>query len=269
MRSTLSILTFAACLLGPAGRAGAQLPTAPLLQSVSTPEARLQLLEETYAANLRTQHAPILQDYLRQLEVLRSKFAATGRSQEIVGVDAEIASVRKAMAGNGVFPIASLLPGPPAAPAPASPAPLASAPSGSPPPKRQGTVMTLKASDAIGSTTAAGEAAKLTQLDWTITTLPAGDYEIAMLYACPSLEVPEQVTFSLAGQEHTQKVTTSRATGSEKDFRIMRLGVLKLEQDIGTATLTVHAAGTGSKLLVRSVIISRPKPNGPPPPPKP
>lgn len=249
----------------------AQLPSSPLLQSLTSPEARLQALENTYAANLRVLHGPVLQDYLRDLEILKNQLVAQGNKADATAVDTEIAAVRKAASTNGVFPLASLLP------APSTPAGQALAPEAAstkkPSSRKSGPMLTLQASDALGSTTAPGAAASLGELGWSVQSLAAGTYEVAMVYACPALDAPEEVTVSIAGVQQSHKVVPNRATGSGKNFRILRIGTITLDQDIGASTLTLRTSSPTPHLYIRSVILSRPKSAGPqdsaPPPPPP
>ncbi len=270
-----SVTGVCAILLGTfslAATGQAQLPASPVLQSFSSPEARLQALENTYVTNLKGLHAPMLQDYLRQLEMLKARIASSGRRSEISAVEQEIASVRNAMATTGVFPLPALLPENTDA-VDASKSTTSTLASGNQPLRpRTAAVLTLKASAAIGRSNApADAAAPLGQLDWSLTGLAAGSFDVAIVYACPALDKAEHITFTIAGQEQSQRVAVSRATGSEKDFRILRLGTFTLEQPIGASTLSVRASKPDSPFLIRSIIVSNTKPpaDGPPDKPQP
>src|SRR6476620_6604559 len=67
-------------------------------------QSRLEQLESTYQANLRALHAPLLQDYIRQLDLVKSQFIARNRLTDAQQVDAEIARVRTIASTTGVFP---------------------------------------------------------------------------------------------------------------------------------------------------------------------
>lgn len=234
----------------------AQLPQAPMLDTFVSPEARLEMMEKTYATNLRPIHGPVMQDYLRELDLLKSKMTASGRTAESTAVDAEIARIRQAMATTGVFPYHAANEASSADPAKATapePPKLAAEANG---PR---TALTLQASKANGSTLAAGSAAPLGSFDWTVEKLAAGTYGVAMVFACPPLDVPEELTLSFAGREYSFKLPAERATGSERNFRIFRLGTITVEKNVAAGNLRLQSAAATPKIIVRSVILSLPK----------
>jgi hypothetical protein len=239
-----------------AGTLTAQLPQAPMLDNFVSPEARLEMMEKTYATNLRPIHGPVMQDYLRELDLLKNKMTASGRTAEAKAVDDEIARIRQAATTTGVFPFATASSSPsadsakPAAPEPAKPTAEANAPR---------TALALQSSKANGSTLAAGSASPLGSIDWTVEKLAAGTYDVAMVFACPPLDAPEDLTLTFAGGVHSFKLPAERATGSEKNFRIFRLGTITVDKDVTAGNLRLQSAAPTPKLLVRSVILSRPK----------
>lgn len=243
----------------------AQLPQAPMLDNLVSPEARLEMMEKTYATNLRPIHGPVMQDYLRELDLLKNKMTAGGRTAEAAAVDAEISRIRQAMATTGVFPYNMPGDGTPADPAKATTSESAKPVPGGGAPRRS---FTLQASRANGSTLAAGSAAPLGALDWTVEKLAAGTYDIAMVFACPPLDAPEDLTLTFAGGMHTFKLPAERATGSEKNFRIFRLGTITVEKDVAAGNLRLSSGAATPKIMVRSVILSRAEtPPGAMPPP--
>jgi hypothetical protein len=248
-------------LLALGGTLSAQLPSAPMMESFISPEARMEMLEKTYATNLRPIHGPVMQDYLRELDLLKSKMTAGGRAADAIAVDAEIARVRLAVATTGVFPFNGAAPV-----AAADPVKVAAGPGTKPAPDAPPrAALTLQASKATGSTVAAGGAAPLGTLEWTVDKLPAGTYDVAMVFACAPLDGPDQITLSIPGVTQNFTLPVERSTGSEKDFRIFRLGTITLDKDVAAGSARLQSASPTPKLLVRSVIFSRPKP--PPPPP--
>ena len=264
MRSVSTNIAAWSCssLLLMTGSLAAQLPSTPLMESFISPEARMEMLEKTYATNLRPIHSPVMQDYLRELDLLKTKMNASGRAADALAVDAEIARVRQAMTTTGVFPFNST------APASVDAVKVAASAASKPAPDTAPRVaLTLQAAKATGSTIAAGAAAPLGTLEWTVEKLPAGTYDIAMVFACPALEGAEQITLNIAGTAQTFTLPAERATGSEKDFRIFRLGTIKVDKDVAAGSASLQSASPAPKLWIRSVIFSRPKAPPPPPPP--
>jgi hypothetical protein len=241
------------------------IPQSPLLETFVPPEARLEMMEKTYATNLRPIHNPVMQDYLRELDLLKSKMTASGRAADVIAVEAEIARIRQAVATTGVFPYVK-------AEDASSPAADSAKPSGPGPgtpdagkPTPDGTprvVLALQAAKANGGMAASsgtGNAAPLGSLDWTVEKLAAGTYDVAAVYACTALDTPEQITMSLAGSTQVFTLPADRATGSDKDFRIFRLGSITIEKDVAAGTMHLQSQSSSPRLFIRSVILSRPK----------
>ncbi|QIF02749.1 hypothetical protein [Roseimicrobium sp. ORNL1] len=236
------------------------IPQVPVLETFVPPEARLEMMEKTYATNLRPIHSPVMQDYLRELDLLKSKMTASGRAADAVAVEAEIARIRQAMTTTGVFPYekaddasssADPAKGSGAAPDAAKPAPDSSSRA----------VLTLQAAKANGgmATTGGANAAPLGALDWTVEKLVAGTYDVAAVYACPALDTPELINVSIAGNARVFTLPADRATGSDKDFRIFRLGTITIEKDVAAGTMHLQSQSPSPRLFIRSVILSRPK----------
>ncbi len=68
-----------------------------------TPAARLDQLDSTYSTNLRLYHAPVILDYLRELEKLRQSYAAKGSNDEAAQVQAEIDKAKKLSTSTGLL----------------------------------------------------------------------------------------------------------------------------------------------------------------------
>lgn len=245
--------------------AQAPLPQSPLPETFVSPEARLEMMEKTYATNLRPIHNPVMQDYLRELDLLKSKMTAGGRAADVIAVDAEITRIRQAMATTGVFPYekaddASSPASDPAKPSdsgPAAPDAGKSAPDSAP-----RVVLALQAATANGGMAASsstGNAAPLGTLDWTVEKLAAGTYDVAAVYACPALDTPELINLSIAGNARVFTLPADRATGSDKDFRIFRLGTIIIEKDVAAGNVHLQSQSASPRLFIRSVILSRPK----------
>lgn len=105
------------------------------------------------------------------------------------------------------------------------------------------------------------DAAAVGHILWRIDSLPAGDYELVLQYACPKLESDLEVVVEFAGQTITQKLDSSRTTKDDRSYRLIRLGTLKIGKETTGEMLKLTAGtATDSKLLVRSFVIARSKP---------
>jgi hypothetical protein len=261
-------------MLSLAGIISAQMPIpqAPLLETFVPPEARLEMMEKTYATNLRPIHSPVMQDYLRELDLLKSKMTASGRAADAMAVEAEITRIRQAMGTTGVFPYekaddASSPAADPAKPSGSGPgAPDAGKPAPDSAPRAVLTLQAAKANGGMAASSGTGNAAPLGSLDWTVEKLAAGTYDVAAVYACPALDTPELITMSLAGTTQVFTMPADRATGSDKDFRIFRLGTITIEKDVAVGNVHLQSSSTTPRLFIRSVILSRPKAAAPAPP---
>lgn len=234
-----------------AGSMNAQMPGTPLIESFVPPEARLEMMEKTYAANLRPVHMPLMQDYLRELDLLKTKMTASGRTADAQAVDAEIARVRQAMATTGVFPYMTEKP-----PETDAPKEGPAAPESKPSPRA---VLTLEAHKASGVNLVPGGTVPLGTLEWTVEKLAAGTYDVAMVYACAPLAGPEQFSLTFSGTTYPFTLPAERATGSSEEFRIFRLGTIAVDKEVAGGTFRLQSATPTPKLLIRSVILTRPK----------
>ncbi|MFZ4766646.1 MAG: hypothetical protein ACOYMN_16965 [Roseimicrobium sp.] len=223
-------------------------------QSQTPAPTRLEQLEATYQANLRTLHAPVLQDYLRQLDLLKTQLTARGRAEDAKLVDAEIMRVKTLASTTGVMPYTPLQ-----APTPAA------APSSTP------AVPAAKDSPLLLPTFLAAEAYKGGDLhrktgalpigtaEWRVFKLPAGTYDVVMVFACDALTQPETVTVRLGGQEVKATIAPERATGSVESFRLMRLCPITVPADIVGGILSLESASAPPHLWIRKLIFSKPR----------
>jgi hypothetical protein len=86
---------------------------------------------------------------------------------------------------------------------------------------------------------------------WDVEVGLAGDYEVELWYACPERDIGSTIELSLGDIRLRGKVTTAHdppARGREmeraprtesyaKEFRPLKLGTIKLENQTGTLTL--------------------------------
>ena len=225
--------------------------------------SRLQQLENTYQTRLRPLHAPVLNEYLRDLERLKQTLAAKDRAADLKHVDAEIARVKKMAATTGVFDYK--LPKPDAPPALAD----KNGPSGKTIAGRFGAdALVLPAGEATvksGQGTAImkdapAKAILLGEATWKASRIAAGTYDLIAIAACAKSDEPRTITLKFNGKEITSPLTAAQVTGSNDNFRILRIGQITLDRDVTDAALTVQLDQPDKPILwVRSVVFARPK----------
>ena len=225
-------------------------------------QSRLEQMEATYQTNLRALHAPLLQDYIRQLELVKSQLIARNRVAESKHVDAEIARVKTIVSTTGVLPYSELEAAlTPAAPANGSTPKIETIPPSSPAKQDANKLPTLLAAEAKGAEISGKTGAiPVGSAEWRISKLPAGTYDVLMIFASEALALPEQITLNLGGQEFKASVGTDRATGSPESFRLLRLCQIKLDTEVSNSTLTLTTASTTKPLLwVKKLMFVTPK----------
>jgi hypothetical protein len=229
----------------------------------------LEALETTYLTNLRRTHAPVLQDYQRQLELLKSQMAARGRLTDAQWVEAELEQIKKIIATTGVMPYDALRPvsaagalaaanAPPLGPEmdmdPDAPKP------DRPRPSRTRSLLldagTARVSDSPPSPSAKTVAPGV--LEWNVTSLPAGTYDVTLIFAAEKLSKPVDLSLSFAGQQLTATLPTERATGSNATFRLFRVGQVTLVRDANNNLLQLRSNQPPGELQVKSLIFAQP-----------
>lgn len=242
----------------------------PIVSAGQTPEgalppaARFEQLDETYTSNLRKYHAPIIQEYLTALEKLKQSMEQKDRAESAASVQAEIDRVKRIAAGPGLLPYDSLKParGEDEPDAPPAPKPAEKAP------KKTGAAgaVILAAAAAKKSSIAPasfpdkpdGRAVPVSSAEWTVEKIPAGEYRVSILYSCAGKPANATIVLRL-GQDRLQlPLTAANATGGVNEFRIARLGLIRLDKDLKGETLVLQNSDpTGTPIWVRQVIISK------------
>lgn len=236
----------------------------PLLIPAQSP-SRLEQLEATYQSNLRTIHAPLLQDYIRELELLKSQLIARNRAADAKEVDAEIARVKGIVNTTGVLPYTGLeaAAAPPAAGVVPKPAPADKSPA-----KGVATALpTLLAAEAFkgGALNAKTGAIPLGSAEWRVFKLPAGTYDVLIIFSSETQGKDEEITLNLGGRETKATIAQDRATGSPETFRLLRLCQIKVETEISGGVLNVTSATADKPAIwLRKVIFAAPKKPAPP-----
>jgi hypothetical protein len=85
--------------------------------------------------------------------------------------------------------------------------------------------------------------------EWRIFKLPAGTYEVLLVFATESLALPEQLVLNIGGHEFHAVIPVDRATGSPSTFRLLRLCEVTLDTEVNGGTLSI-ASATPDKPLV-------------------
>lgn len=245
--------------------------SAPTASASPTLQSRLDTLDATYKANLRRLHAPVLQDYLRQLEVLRQTLAARARLSDAKAVEKEIDQVKQLISSGSAMPYTALLPppaagsaaavaangsSPPAMPGPAAPPGPGPGPGG----KRAGLV--LQANLARVQGVPADPTAKTLSLgvaEWSVPHLPAGSYDLNLVFAAAKLDGDVEIRAFFAGNDLSATLNADRATGSDQAFRIFRVGHITLTQDATNELLQLRSSLPLGKMLVKNVIFAEPR----------
>ncbi|GEP42267.1 hypothetical protein [Brevifollis gellanilyticus] len=233
--------------------AAAPVSTAPVSTGspavdASSPDSRLRQLETIYQQQLRSRHIPLLGKHLTELQ-------QAGRGAPTPALQAEIVRVQSVITAGGVVDLtAAARELNPAVPAPALP-PMPDRP------RRMTLMLTPSLAQSImpvPESSASPVGASIGQLTWKLDALPAGEYDLVLHYASVLADAEVPVSVELAGQKLTQTLDAAKATKDGKNFRLLRLGQIKLDQDASGSSL-VLTAGTADKpsLIVRNLVISR------------
>jgi hypothetical protein len=248
----MKILPFLA--LGPLLAALAGLP------SKSGAQTRLDQSEATYQSNLKLLHAPILQDYLRKLELLKSDYTVRNRTDDAAKADAEIQRVKSILGTTGVLPYTEHERASQSAADPAT-APQTPPTAPKPPAKPLPTLAAANAVDAAERIDTGTEALPLGRVEWTSLSIPKGTYDVLIVFSSEALPLPEQLILTIGAQEFKCVVPSDRATASPKDFRLMRL--TQAEMDSDAIDVSVRLAGVSQdkqRLWIKRLIFTKPKP---------
>lgn len=238
---------------------------APSLQS------RLDTLDATYKSNLRRLHAPVLQDYMRQLELLRQQLSARARLSDAKTVEKEIEQVKQLISNGGAMPYTALQPtlpvvgsapmvATPGSPPPSPPAPGAGTAPGPGMAKRAGLVLHPNTAKVQG--VPADPAAKTLSLgvaEWNVPSLPAGTYDLNIVFSAAKLDSDVEIRAFFDGNDLTATLKADRATGSDQTFRIFRLGPITVGRDLTNELLQMRSNVPLGQLLVKNVIFAEPR----------
>ena len=253
MKHLLMIAT-ALLLSGPAE---AQQPTTAAGTASPPSAARLQQMETIYQKELSARHIPLLGKYL--LELQRQAATAADKSP----YTAEIARIQQIISAGGVLDLIATQQ------AQSGTMPMPASPSVPVPIEQKQALIALSpalAQDITPPSSADAQTAAVSEISWRIQFIAAGTYDILLHYACPELAEPLKIIVECNGQRLEKELEVERTTKDARSFRILRLGSLTLTSDLRGETLRLSAGDKASpQLLVKSLLITRPRPPAPTP----
>ncbi len=110
-------------------------------------------------------------------------------------------------------------------------------------------------------------------MTWSVEVLASGNFEVEMWYACPQSQVGSVIELSMGENRVSARIEEANdppATGAEhdrvqrkgesyvKDFKPLKLGILHLDQGLGTLTLRAsQLASSEGTLEVRTLMLRR------------
>ena len=227
----------------------------------ASPASRLEVLDQTYNITLKRYHAPIIQEYLRDLAKLKKTLGAQSNNAAIA-VQAEIDRVQK---GSGTLSYDCIKPRPPEDPA-RKPEPEKQAPPSPPQKKTSAPSLVLAVEGVTRSSPDAramdprpeGKALPIGIAEWRIPKLAAGDYRVSILYSSPASPEGVNLQVKLGANTVQHALAATDATGGINEFRIARLGVLSLEADALDQLLTLQNSDTDKTAVwVKQVILAK------------
>lgn len=250
----LLLIATALLLSGPAE---AQQPTAAAGTASPPSAARLQQMETIYQKELSARHIPLLGKYL--LELQRQAATAADKSP----YTAEIARIQQIISAGGVLDLIATQQ------AQSGTMPMPASPSVPVPIEQKQALIALSpalAQDITPPSSADAQTAAVSEISWRIQFIAAGTYDILLHYACPELAEPLKIVVECNGQRLEKELEVERTTKDARSFRILRLGSLTLTSDLRGETLRLSAGDKASpQLIVKSLLITRPRPPVPTP----
>ena len=219
-----------------------------LAQGAVSPEvgpptpSRLQSMEAIYQKNLKAAQAPLLKEYLADLNAMLLRAPAS----DAPAITAEIARVNK-MIASGVIEFSAAKP---AAPPTNVGRPLPSS----------GVVFSLDPNEAVPPQPADGFV-PIGSASWTLSLLPAGTYEIIAQYNCTTLPTGSaKVKLDYHGNSFTRELKANHLTTKDGSFRVMRLGQITLTEDVKLEKVTLSSVEPGEPwFFVKHILIAKPK----------
>lgn len=223
-------------------------------QTTLTPAASLDQLDSTYHTSLRKYHAPVIQEYLRELNKLKQSLTGRGRNMDAARVQAEIDKVNKLASTTGLLPYDSLN-----APAAERPAPEAANK------KMESAIVLTTGGETRGSpdrdtlnVKPSGKALPIGAAEWAVEKITPGKYRVAMQYTCPDTSEGVVIAAKIGTASVQRKLTSDDITGGINEFRFAKLGVLTIDQELARERLVLQCPEpTKVFIWVRQVILTK------------
>lgn len=251
MRTASSIFVFAivAAIQGHAQPATTTTPD-------TSPAARLKEYEATYQAGLKKIQTPLLSDYAAKLQQL----ALTAAPADQPAIKAELDRVQKIITDGGIIDLRSAS-NPQSTPPPKPPgSPPGNGPGPGGPRPLAGAVLVLRPDTAKGPAVF-GSSITIGKAQWTVDHLDSGTYDISVICSFSSFTGKASLVASLAGDQAREDLSEARASNSPDQFRLLRLGKVRLDDDVTSKDLTLELDSTDlTGVQIRQVIISKPRP---------
>ncbi len=225
-------------------------------QTTTTPAVNLDQLDNTYSTNLRKYHAPVIQDYLRELNKLKQTMVGRNRNMDAALVQTEIDKVKKLSNTTGLLPYDSLNA-------------LSSGHSSEDAPrKKNDTAIVLAAGSETRSSPdrstlklkPTGKALPIGAAEWMVEKITPGSYRVAVQYTCPN--TPEGIVISAKiGTASVQRKLTSEDTTSDiNEFRFTKLGYITIDQELTKEPIVLQNLDpTNAAIWVRQIILTKVK----------
>ena len=195
--------------------------------AAAKPAERLRDFEATYLQELRRIQVPLISQYAARLQQLALSAPLADRP----AIRAEIERVQQLIAAGGVVDLQSTA--------------VASAETTKPRTEEskfgRGAVLVLKPEQARGfaaSADHAGVELNPAGVVWPISALPAGSYEVFVLYSCADVKAGGTVSISLGGETFERSIEITEATKPGR-VRPLRLGRLKLASELKEGELEI------------------------------
>jgi hypothetical protein len=231
-------------------------------EPMPTPAARLDQLDSTYATNLRLYHAPVILDYLRELEKLRQSFVTQGRDKDAARVLSEIEKTKKLSVSTGLLSYDPLKPQEEKS-AKDKPSPSGKERHFSPDAITLGGELATNVSPPVDAIKQLPnfKALPIGHAEWHVDKIPAGIYELMLICSMTDDSAKTSVQATLGTLTAERKLPPKAGSGGINDARVFRVGTFTLDQDLLNTTLTLESSNpTHPSLWVRNLVLTHPKP---------
>ncbi len=223
-------------------------------QTSSTPATSLDQIDSTYLTNLRKYHAPVIQDYLRELSKLKQSLSGRNRNMDAALVQAEIDKVNKLASTSGLLPYDSLS------------APAAEHFAEETPDKKMDAAIVLSTGNETRSSPdrstlkvkPSGKALPIGAAEWMVEKITPGKYRVAMQYTCPDTSEGVVITAKIGGASVQRKLTSEDITSGIDEFRFTRIGIITIDQELTKEHFVLQCSDPAKSFIwVRQLVLTK------------